>query len=207
MRSTTRDRHDTQRRLGPRGLFVLFIACAALSACASAKPEFVVGDFSQRAPRVLALMPVEGVVFEPGHDPNIAKTLVGLLEGRGYTVRHVIDGSQITDEARARVDNYESGDWARLAKELGVDGVFRAVVTKYDELYVGVARRFSFEMRMALYDGASGEVLWRDRLSRTGVVVGLLPSVVEVFPEVLAWQLRSLPPPEGLRQASASRRP
>ena len=207
MRSTTRDRHDTQRPLGARWLFVVFIACAALSACASAKPEFVVSDFSQRAPRVLALMPVEGVVFDPGRDPNIAKTIVRRLEGRGYTVRHVVDGSQIADDARARVDSYESGDWARLAKELGVDGVFRAVVTKYDELYVGVARRFSFEMRMALYDGASGEVLWRDQFNRTGVVVGLLPSVVEAFPEVLAWQLRSLPRPEGLRQASAGRRP
>jgi hypothetical protein len=207
MRSPTRDRHDTQPRLGARWLFVLFVACTALSACASAKPEFVVSDFSQRAPRVLALMPFEGVVFEPGNDPNIAKTIVGLLEGRGYTVRHVIDSPQIADQARKHADSYDSGDWTRLAKELGVDGVFRAVVTKYDELYLGVARRFSFEMRMALYDGASGEVLWRDQLNRTGVIVGLLPAAVEVFPEVLAWQLRSLPSPEGLRQASAARRP
>jgi hypothetical protein len=207
MRSTTRGLYDTQRRLGLRRLSVLFVACTALSACASAKPEFVVGDFAQRAPRVLALMPFEGVVFEPGNDPNIAKTIVGLLEGRGYTVRHVVDSPQIADQARKRVDSYESGDWTRLAKELGVDGIFRAVVTKYDELYVGVARRFSFEMRMALYDGASGEVLWRDHLNRTGIVVGLLPAAIEVFPEVLAWQLRSLPPPDGLRQASANRRP
>jgi hypothetical protein len=207
MRSTTKGPCDTERRPGVRRLYVLFVACTALSACASAKPEFVVGDFAQRAPRVLALMPFEGVVFEPGHDPNIAKTIVGLLEGRGYTVRHVVDSPQIADQARKRVDSYESGDWTRLAKELGVDGIFRAVVTKYDELYVGVARRFSFEMRMALYDGASGEVLWRDQLNRAGIVVGLLPAAIEVFPEVLAWQLRSLPPPDRLRQASADRRP
>jgi hypothetical protein len=152
-------------------------------------------------------MPIEGVVFDPGNDPNIAKTVVGLLEGRGYTVRHVLDEPQIVDLAGKGVDSYESGDWTHLAGRLGVDGIFRATVTKYDELYVGVARRFSFEMRMVLYDGASGEVLWRDQLSRTGVIVGLLPAALAVFPEVLAWQLRSLPPPEGLRQASASRSP
>jgi hypothetical protein len=199
-------RMAAQRRPGAGWwAIVVVVLCTALSACASAKPEFVVDDFSRRAPRVLALMPVDGVVFDPGNDPNIAETLVGLLEGRGYTVRHVIDGPQGADQARKRVDDYEPGDWSRLARELGVDGIFRAVVTTYDELYVGVARRFSFEMRMALYDGASGEVLWRDQLNRTGVVVGLLPAAVAVFPEVLAWQLRSLPPPEGLRQASASR--
>jgi hypothetical protein len=202
-----RDGRTAERRPRAGWAIVLVVVCTALSACASAQPEFIVDDFAQRAPRVLALMPVEGVVFDPGKDPDIGKTLVGLLERRGYTVRRVLDGPQGVDQAGKRVDAYGSGDWARLARELGVDGIFRAVVPKYDELYVGVARRFSFEMQMALYDGASGEVLWRDQLNRTGMVVGLLPSAVEVFPEVLAWQLRSLPPPEGLRQTSASRRP
>src|SRR5688500_15451020 len=100
-----------QRRAGPGWAILVVVVCTALSACASAKPEFVVDDFSARAPRVLAVMPVDGVVFDPGNDPNIVKTIVELLERRGYTVRHVIDGPQGVDQARKRVDDYESGDW------------------------------------------------------------------------------------------------
>src|SRR5687767_7386329 len=62
-----------RRRPGAGWAIAVVMLCTALSACASAKPEFVVDDFSRRAPRVLAVMPVDGVVFDPGNDPNIVK--------------------------------------------------------------------------------------------------------------------------------------
>lgn len=167
------------------------IVVVLMVGCAGRDPLYLMNDYDNKKPTTIAVMPIQDMRQENrGEDiEDIEEAVEDVLESLDYNI--------ITAEVvRSKLQNTSNlKSKPELARLIGADALFETEVVKYDVTYAVVYRSWNVEMNLTLFDGDSGQEMWRDRAEYDDFTAGLLSAAISAFEPLVGLQqtVASLP--------------
>lgn len=168
-------------------LAVYCLLFTVFSGCGSVAKYTLAPDYKEKAPNIIAVMPVNGDIGENDAHYLFRTMAYEKLIQMGYypiPLETVDDKLMRSGMKRGEFRNKTPKE---LASMLGADSVFYAVITEWDAtLLLGYAS-MTIGAKFDLYDGATGKKMWESEFETKDSDVSLEGNVVE-FGVVKAYE-------------------
>ena len=144
----------------------------------------VAPGFDKRAPRVVAVLPLENETPDAEGPEIVRRLFYGNFSALPF---RDVELSKVD----AVLEGASTEDVAELGKKLSADGLVRGKVIRFERNYYGIYADLQAEVEFELVAAATGEVLWKARaeeakrnvslsLSPVSLAVGMVGNVLEI---------------------------
>jgi hypothetical protein len=141
--------------------FVLMILLIA--GCAGRLPHTLVSDYAKRAPRLIAVMPVENKTKDQRAAAMVREKMLDELYFKGYPKVPLVfvDAALVMAGAAGGIGATDGRDPQALGKAMKVDAVLQCTVDSMDTSITFFYASLSLSVSCELRGSSTGEVFWK----------------------------------------------